>query len=339
VPIEDLVARLAATRARVHPGVRFAALGLSLVLSAGGGNAPVEPGVPAPRVETEPIQDENNYRATSKLSIPTIETAPSADLEICWDGLVNDLLCHDVTPEVDIDTVGLLRLLRLTEDDVEARLSADDLPQSAVDGYVEHLTDHEATCARLSAFSFFGTEIDLAAEYVETDGTYMLLFSTGTKPGVGARSMTFIRPTAESDNTSVNVAPGCDILDFTADIASAVPLTLPSEGPWAVDWRSITTTGLGSPVPTAGIDSALIGFYEAMTVADSGLPAERRALVGVVRCLVATGDRSGAEAIYRRLMASGATEPDLLAQARTALRASNGGHGGGGESALPGAAR
>jgi hypothetical protein len=75
----------------------------------------------------------------------------------------------------------------------------------------------------------------------------------------------------------------------------------------------------------------------------AGLPAERRALVGVVRCLVATGDRTAAEAVYRRLQSSGTTEPDLLAQARTALRP--GGHGNGrspggnGRSALPKAVR
>ncbi|MGH7385414.1 MAG: tetratricopeptide repeat protein [Candidatus Rokuibacteriota bacterium] len=46
----------------------------------------------------------------------------------------------------------------------------------------------------------------------------------------------------------------------------------------------------------------------------------RRALVGAVRSLVAAGDRASAEAIYRRLLGSSATEPDLLAQARKALR-------------------
>jgi hypothetical protein len=46
--------------------------------------------------------------------------------------------------------------------------------------------------------------------------------------------------------------------------------------------------------------------------------------------------------IYRRLMSAGTTEPDLLAQARTALRG-NGGHDAAGrgaaESALPKAVR
>ena len=42
-------------------------------------------------VETIPIVDENNYRATSSLSIPTIETASGQDLDICWDGLNSDI--------------------------------------------------------------------------------------------------------------------------------------------------------------------------------------------------------------------------------------------------------
>jgi TolA-binding protein len=71
----------------------------------------------------------------------------------------------------------------------------------------------------------------------------------------------------------------------------------------------------------------------------AGLPAERRALAGVVRCLVATGDQAAAETVYRRLIASGAAEPDLLAQVRTARRASNGAAPVAHESALPEAAR
>jgi TolA-binding protein len=77
-----------------------------------------------------------------------------------------------------------------------------------------------------------------------------------------------------------------------------------------------------------------------------GLPAERRALVAALQCQVATGDRKAAEATYRRLATSGTTEPELLAQAREALRANGNGRqgrqvpagGSNGESALPKAA-
>jgi len=220
-------------------------------------------------VETVPIVDENNYRATSSLSIPTIETASGQDLDICWDALDADIQCHDVAPAADIDVVGLLRLLHLTEDEVEQKLAADDLQQNEVDGYVEHITDHEALCTKLSALSFFGTTVEIEEEYVENDDrTYMLLFSKGTVPGVGARTMTFIKPTAASDNLTVNIAPGCGHLTFEADLGSGTPLALPAAAPWVVDWRGVTKNGLGNPVPTAGIDRALVGYYPGMTVED-----------------------------------------------------------------------
>jgi TolA-binding protein len=49
----------------------------------------------------------------------------------------------------------------------------------------------------------------------------------------------------------------------------------------------------------------------------------QRAQLGAVRGLVATGDRATADAIYRRMEASSATDPDLLRRARAALEAGN----------------
>ena len=99
----------------------------------------------------------------------------------------------------------------------------------------------------------------------------------------------------------------------------------------------------GEILSKAGLHAEALDMFVASAHFTTGLPAERRALVGVVRCLVATGDRTSAEAVYRRLLTSGTTEPDLLAQARTAL--GTGGHGNGsspprnGESAPPKAVR
>jgi TolA-binding protein len=98
----------------------------------------------------------------------------------------------------------------------------------------------------------------------------------------------------------------------------------------------------GEILSSAGLHQEALAMFVTSAHFTAGLPAERRALVGVVRCLVATGDHAAAETIYGRLASSGATEPDLLAQARIALRAR--GHGNGGspaeaESALPRAAR
>jgi hypothetical protein len=215
------------------------------------------------------LRDEHNYQSTSELTIPTIETASAADLEICWPTAMTDIRCHDVEPQEDIDTVALLRFLHLSEADVALELTSGELAQSEVDGYLEYLTDHESTCARLSAMTFFGTPIDLEEEYVESDDhTYLLLFAAGTTPGVGAKTMVFVKPTASSTNTRVDAVPGCGFLDFSAELTSVEKVRIPEEGPWVVDWRDVTRDSLGNEIVFESIDSVVVGFFEGMTLAD-----------------------------------------------------------------------
>jgi hypothetical protein len=215
------------------------------------------------------LEDANNYRATASLAIPTVETAPATDLDICWTGTTSDLLCHAVAPATDIDNVGLLRLRNLTEPQIEAQLVAGTLAQSKIDGYVQYTTDRVATCMKLSQFSFFGTAADVATLYVEsTVSTYMLVFAHGQKPGTGSLAMTFIKPTAGSTNTRVDAPAGCGLLDFTADLGSLAKVKVPAEGPWTVDWGAVTANGQGDSVAYATIDRLLVGFYQGMGVAD-----------------------------------------------------------------------
>jgi hypothetical protein len=246
----------------------FALFCAALPLSGCGENGP-EPDPDDAAEANVIIEDEHNYESQSSLSIPTVETASATDLDVCWTDAVDDLQCHDVDPAADLDNVALLRFLHLSEEEVEERLTAGQLAQSEVDGYLEFNTDHESTCAKLSSMSFFGTAIDIEEEYVESsDHTYMLLFAEGTTPGVGARTMTFVRPTSDSTNTTVSAPTGCGLLDFTADLSSAEPLGVPAAGPWVIDWRNVTRDGQGNPVVFENIDGVLLGFYEGMTAAD-----------------------------------------------------------------------
>ena len=212
------------------------------------------------------LTDEHNYRSNSTLSIPTIETASGTDLDICWNAIERDLQCHEVSPVEDLDTVALLRFRRLTEEQVEKRLTAGQLAMSEVDGYLDYKTDHRETCAKLSAMTLFGTKIDIEEEYTESeDHTYLLMFAVGTTPGVGARAMTFVKPTSSSSNTKVEAESSCGYLEFEANLASAEPLAIPTDGPWVIDWRDVEKDSQGIDLAYEAIDGVLIGFYEGKT--------------------------------------------------------------------------
>ena len=157
----------------------------------------------------------------------------------------------------------------LSNAEVEAKLTAGQLAQSEVDGYLDFHTDHESTCAKLSSLSLFGTEIEIEEEYVESDDrVYMLILSKGTNPGVGARTMTFVKPTASSTNTRIDIPEGCGMLQFAADLASAKPVSVPAKSPWVVDWQDVTRDGQGNAIAADTIDRLLVGFFEGKTVAE-----------------------------------------------------------------------
>jgi TolA-binding protein len=72
-----------------------------------------------------------------------------------------------------------------------------------------------------------------------------------------------------------------------------------------------------------GEPAAAVRWY--LTAASVGTASAwgPRALLGAVQCLAGSGDRVFAEAIYRRLVASGAVEPELLANAQKAIQTLN----------------
>jgi hypothetical protein len=215
------------------------------------------------------LADTNNYTTTASLNVPVVETTPATDLDICWSAVTDDLQCHALSAVTDLDNVGLLRISHLSQDQVQTRVAAGTLSMSDVAGYLDHHTDHATTCTKLSQFSFFGTAIDVPSEYIESaDYTYLLLFSKGTTPGIGARTMMFLKPTSTSTNTRVDAPSGCGMLMFSADLSLLTKVKVPAAGPWVIDWHGVTRDGPGNAFPSTRIDGVSIGFYEGMTVAD-----------------------------------------------------------------------
>ncbi|MCK6505924.1 hypothetical protein L6R53_21480 [Myxococcota bacterium] len=214
------------------------------------------------------LTDAHNFSYTGEVTVPSIVTASGQDLTICWDQITQDIQCHDIDPLADLDNIGLARFPHKTQAEVETGLELNSLLQADIDGYVEWNTDHESGCVQLSAFSFFGTPIDVPSQYVDDGSTYMLMLTEGLEPGVGARIITFLEPQAESDVTDVTVPDSCGILDFTATLEDLTPLEVPASGPFVVDWSALTQDGVGADLLLENIDRLMVAFYEGQTPTD-----------------------------------------------------------------------
>jgi hypothetical protein len=227
------------------------------------------------------IEQVNNYTSTTLLEPPIIETASGADLRICWPNLTIDMQCHDMELPEDIDLVELIRFgvdtldLEPNEDKYAAvarRLTADELPESALDGIISYQTDGE-TCADLSQLTNFGTPVNIEDEYVEAeDKVYVMIWASGTVEGHGTRAIAFLNPTPSSFITEVTAdfrmacnEDGEGILEFTAEFHE--PLVVPA-GKTLFNWRNVELNGLENELVPNMINRVLLARYESLTPDD-----------------------------------------------------------------------
>jgi tetratricopeptide (TPR) repeat protein len=89
------------------------------------------------------------------------------------------------------------------------------------------------------------------------------------------------------------------------------------------DVYSEAAVRLGESLTTDGQNAAAVRWFLTAAYLNPDSTWGQRAQLGAVRGLVATGDHATADAIYRRMEASTATDPDLLGRARAAIETEN----------------
>jgi len=223
------------------------------------------------------LMDANNYTSTTTLALQTIPTKSGADLMVCWDGLMKDLLCHDINAtNGGIDNVAFLQIPGFDHTQVATKLAVGQLDENLVKVYRDYHTSKtpDSKCVTLSQMILGTSTLDPATDYVEPAAgktvTYMLLFASGTTPGVGSKAMAFLDPMAASAVTTVAAPDACagNVLDFNATLGTPISISATDKTKWLVDWSKLTKDSFGNPVVFNKIDNVLLGFYQGKTAAD-----------------------------------------------------------------------
>lgn len=214
-----------------------------------------------------PLSDANNYAYTGDIDVPSFPTAAGVDIRFDWSGADSDLQCHDLDPVADIDNLAVLVLPNLDEAGVEQGLSDDTLQQADMGGYVA-FAPGDATEAWLSAFTFFGTDTDIEALHELDTGSWLLLATTGTTLGVGARLLALFSAEASATATEVRIDPGCGMLSFEADLESLTPVPVLTAGPWLLDWTAVMLDGRGHAIEAQRIDELMVARFPGRSAAE-----------------------------------------------------------------------
>lgn len=215
------------------------------------------------------LEDPNNYEATSDLFIPSVETAPTADLTICWTNVTSDLACQTVDPELDIGAIGFLGLTTGSERVATDLLNTGELNMNDIDAYLGHETDHESTCTDASSFTNFGTPVDFADHFAEDpERSYLFMATRGTAPGASGVSMIFARPVSSSTNTRIDLPPGCGLHVIVTDLDAVEPVRFPYDTAGIVDFGHLTRDGQGNGLALANLDRLVLSFFAGATLSD-----------------------------------------------------------------------
>jgi len=206
------------------------------------------------------LQDVNNYVYSGTLDAPSRSLASLTDADISWSTLASDIQCHDVDPVEDIDNASLLVFPYLTEEEVEVGFTEDTLVQKDLGVYLSVETGDQTTVS-LSDFTFFGTEVDIHTAFAEDTGTWLVLLATGTQIGVGTRMLTFIEPSDDATQSTVEIEDGCGVLEVAVDLQSLEPVPTRADGPWPVSWDDLTQTGQGNPFVDTEVSEVWLARY------------------------------------------------------------------------------
>lgn len=217
------------------------------------------------------IEDANNYSSTSALTIPTVETAPLSDLTFTWDAITKDLLCHTAG---SIDNVAFLQVKNQTQQQIEQKMAVGKLDSKQVPVYGEkHTLTGTAgalTSVQLSTFDWYDAFTPTTDYAVSSTTQYVVLFTHGTTLGSGAQSMMFIQPTDGVVTNTVSAPDACagNFLAFSAVLSPAV--SIPTAGPWKIDWSQITIDNFGNALDFSQIklDKVEVGFFQGQQPAD-----------------------------------------------------------------------
>jgi hypothetical protein len=214
------------------------------------------------------MTDTNNYKATSSMKIPIIQTAAKSDLMLDWSGIQKDLLCHDAAKSPIVNVTFAIFKNR-TPEALESELSVGIFNTAEVSKYFFLGVDANTKTAKLTDLKATKTPVDPATDYVESSSTlYLLIFANSQTPGVGAESMVFLQPTGSSTNTTVMAPDACvnKVLSFSAMLGT--PLEVPNNAPYTVDWSKLTKDGFGNPIDFTTIQKVEVGYYPGKTAND-----------------------------------------------------------------------
>jgi hypothetical protein len=254
---------------------------LATLLSLGCSEAPRGAGARCATVDDSgqfSITDQSNYTFVSDISIDRTTLQDATDLVFDWSGISTDFFGKALDPSEDIDLV-LISLWNMTPEELRQNVERDNLPLNVNKGAITTYPDGSFTSQNLLSFDSFGNELpeeDLWSrfdtqhpmfQYPQDSHTFMIMASSGTAVGKGARMLGFFGLDPASNNTELELTDASTTLDYSVNLRDAAPVRVPQGvAELNIDWGEMTVNALGNEYVPTQITRAVVAHYPGHTL-------------------------------------------------------------------------
>jgi len=226
------------------------------------------------------ITDPTNYTLSVNFDIKTFTVKDDTNLSFDWSGLSTDFFGKSLTAKDDINMV-LIALWHLTPSAIENDLKKDDLPLAQNAGVITFTPNGGATSAHLNDFTELGQMLptDLIPLYFDTSTpdyaypqdayTFMLMASTGTTLGKGARSIALFHIDPSASDDQLALSNDTTKLTYSVDLHRATPVQVPSgTSSLTIDFGQMKTNMLGGSYLSSQITRAAVAHFRSSSLDD-----------------------------------------------------------------------
>ena len=225
-------------------------------------------------IKTIKLTSEQNYTYVSSLNvastsgspgIPSFAVTEKASFTVSWAGLRKDIQNHPLD-QSQIKLVVLIKVNSPNQTTVASRLNAGTINSLVLNSW--QYLPASTTSAQITDFRLIADPtkpLNPTVDLVADGTTYLMLFSTGTRPGFDTSTMLFVQPTPGAQNPP-EIAPPPDsstFLTFTADLVDRQAVPVPVGNPELnIDWTDVQQQSPRGDFTNNAVDRILIGFYQ-----------------------------------------------------------------------------
>lgn len=226
------------------------------------------------------LTDDTNYTLSDSFTIQVSTLKDHTDLVFDWSQLTTDFFGQSVAPAKDINTV-LVSLWNQTPAQLQDALKLDNLPMSSLVGAITTFPDGTYTSQNLLKFNELGNSLPMDQlwsffdttnanfHYPQDQYTFLVMASTGTVVGKGARMLSLFHIDPSATQTTLDVTNASTTLSYQVDLHDAKPVYVPANrGAITIDWGQMNKNSLGNTYIYGDITQAAVAHFSTSSIAD-----------------------------------------------------------------------